>query len=90
MRHFLLLLLLLPATLAAQTVYELPVDRVEFCTNSRECRTWRPYVRLGDMDGPIWFLVSISGMACEVDGMIASKIRRRSEPWLCAWRTARP
>jgi len=92
-RFFLILsVLLFPALLAAQTPSEQQVARVEFCANSRDCARWRPYVRLGDMDGPIWFLVSMTGMACEVDGMVANKLADdpRGRSWFCVWRWPRP
>lgn len=83
--------LLFPALLSAQSMTELPVARVEFCPNSRtDCPRWQPFVRVGDMSGPIWFLLSTSGMGCEVDGMVAGKIRRPGEWWACVWRVARP
>jgi len=83
-------LLFAPVALSAQ-MFELPVARVEFCANSQfECPRWRPFVRLEDMRGPIWFLISTSEMGCEVNGLVAGKLDRgRDQRWLCAWRVAR-
>jgi len=93
-KFLLTLSLFLPISLAAQVIMELPVARVGFCSQPRdriECPSWQSYLRSDDMGGPIWFLISISGMGCEVDGMVANKLAdgHRGQSWPCAWRIAR-
>jgi len=85
-------LIFFPAKAFAQAMYELPVAHVEFCPNSQfNCPDWSGYVRLGDTRGPIYFLISISGMGCEVDMMAAAKIdsEGRGQKWACVWRNRR-
>jgi len=76
---------------AQGTMSELPVAGAFFCSNSRfECPRWRPFIKIGELGGPIYFLISTSGMGCEVDGMVAGKIQRPGEEWACVWRGAQP
>jgi len=77
---------LLLALLQAPT--ELTVVRADFCAERKTCESWRPYTRVDDLGGPIWFLVSTTGQACEVSGMVANRVHRQ-ERWACAWRYAR-
>jgi hypothetical protein len=60
-----------------------------FCANRDECRGWAPFARLMDNQGPIYWLLSTGGRACEVDGAIANRVWHPGERWPCEWRTPR-
>lgn len=55
----------------------------------RACPGWEPYFRPGDDAwGPIYWLVSATGDACEVSALISDKVHR-GDRWPCNWRRAR-
>ena len=76
---------------APNNLSESPVLYVRMCPDRfHGCRAWVPYLRTGDLPGPIWWLVMADGRACEVDGMVANRVWRPGDRWLCEWRMPRP
>jgi len=50
------------------------------------CPGWEPYFRPGDDQwGPIYWLISSNGWACEVTSLVSDAVHR-GEYWPCIWR----
>ena len=66
------------------------VDGFGFCTARDHDCAWRVYARTTDpgMSGPVYWLRSVGGEACEVSGAVAMKLRR-GDQWICEWRVGR-